>query len=351
MKNIAISIETFLHHQSIYLFSSPGSNSTGTMWLVSKYISKSTLHNSGYFVAGVATTTLIGVVVTNSTEPTQRHKALRFGMPESCKTRYYTNFVSHVDYRTKNPLWVLEHIPGTRAPTAVSRKGVHYREDEEIDPRFRALLSHYRGSGYDRGHMSPAANNKNSSTAMKESFQLSNCCPQVGKGFNQDYWARFEQFISGVVRPACTDLYVITGPLYLQRNSEHHPVVLKKKNKANNKSLKEYSMDQITSVEKQPDNVGLAVPTHFYKVILGQVSDDSFVMGAFVMPNQQIHPKTPLTDFQVDVGQLEEVAGISFFPKLKGNKAFNKHVGNVQHVCSLNNCTLPREMFWLENPS
>jgi len=40
-------------------------------------------------------------------------------------------------------------------------------------------------SGYDRGHMVPAADAKISQNAMDETFFLSNVAPQVGDGFNR----------------------------------------------------------------------------------------------------------------------------------------------------------------------
>ena len=40
-------------------------------------------------------------------------------------------------------------------------------------------------SGYDRGHMVPAADAKISQQAMDETFYLSNIAPQVGDGFNR----------------------------------------------------------------------------------------------------------------------------------------------------------------------
>lgn len=121
------------------------------------------------------------------------HPALKYGQPESSKVRTYSNFVTEVDYGTRNPKWVLEHLDEAQTGSkTASRRSARYYEDEEIDPRFRASLSHYRQSGYDRGHMSPAMNNKNSEKAMSESFVLSNVAPQVGKGFNRDYWYESE---------------------------------------------------------------------------------------------------------------------------------------------------------------
>lgn len=43
----------------------------------------------------------------------------------------------------------------------------------------------------------------------------------------------------------------------------------------------------------------VAVPTHFYKVVVGETQDSKLEMEAFVMPNAPIDDKTPLTNFQV----------------------------------------------------
>eukprot|EP01047_Picozoa_sp_COSAG01_P044704 COSAG01_NODE_4066_length_5385_cov_159.277336_3_plen_73_part_00 len=53
--------------------------------------------------------------------------------------------------------------------------------------RFRAKLSDYRRSGYDRGHMCAAADMKASQHSMDSTFLLTNIAPQVGEGFNRDY--------------------------------------------------------------------------------------------------------------------------------------------------------------------
>ena len=58
-------------------------------------------------------------------------------------------------------------------------------EDESIPTTFRAKLQDYFRSGYDRGHMVPAADAKSSQEAMDETFLLSNIAPQVGVGFNR----------------------------------------------------------------------------------------------------------------------------------------------------------------------
>lgn len=56
----------------------------------------------------------------------------------------------------------------------------------------------------------------------------------------------------------------------------------------------------------------VGVPTHFFKVILAEPkgADLEPVVGAFVMPNAAIDPRTPLTLFSVPISALEEAAGM-----------------------------------------
>ena len=65
----------------------------------------------------------------------------------------------------------------------------------------------------------------------------------------------------------------------------------------------------------------MAVPTHFYKVVLAESRSrlpfgaPKVSVGAFVMPNDQIQPDMPLTAFSVPIEMLENVAGASMVLK------------------------------------
>lgn len=43
----------------------------------------------------------------------------------------------------------------------------------------------------------------------------------------------------------------------------------------------------------------VAVPTHFYKVVVCETADSNFEMEAYVMPNAAIDDNVPLESFQV----------------------------------------------------
>lgn len=106
-------------------------------------------------------------------------------------------YISAFDRRMRNPAYVIEHItPESLVRNGtVDRKKSVFMENEAIPLKFRGRLADYFRSGYDRGHMAPAANAKFSQAAMDETFYLTNMAPQVGEGFNRDC-KRFEVFDS-----------------------------------------------------------------------------------------------------------------------------------------------------------
>jgi endonuclease G len=202
----------------------------------------------------------------------------------------------------RNPAWVAEHLtPERLAERSGDRGRSLFAEDEAIPRKFRATLKDYARSGYDRGHQVPAADCKFSQHAMDETFALSNICPQVGEGFNRDYWAHFEDFcrrLTGKFK----SVRIITGPLYLPRKH------------ADGKWRVTY--------EVIGDPASVAVPTHFFKVIVadqGNVSDIPAV-GAFVLPNAPISNNTKLSDFLVPIDAVERASGLEFLSRLPVNR-------------------------------
>lgn len=185
---------------------------------------------------------------------------------------------------------------------------------------FRAHLLDYFKSGYDRGHMVPAADAKQSQQAMDETFLLTNIAPQVGDGFNRHYWAYVEAFVRNLTT-SFEDVYVFTVPLFLP-----------KRDGRDGKFRVTYEM---IAPQGQPPSI--AVPTHFAKVVLASkpgsgggsrlfgssqqappppsassanadasslvpaqvLMQKEWSLGAFVLPNEVIPDETKLTDFVV----------------------------------------------------
>lgn len=85
-------------------------------------------------------------------------------------------------YRTiklASPNWVAYELIRDELRGTVSRT-----DKFVVDPYVNgvsATNADYRRSGFDRGHMAPAADMTWSETAMKESFYFSNMCPQKSR--------------------------------------------------------------------------------------------------------------------------------------------------------------------------
>lgn len=224
----------------------------------------------------------------------------QYGFPGPISDLHPTlSTISAFDRRNRNPLWVAEHItPASLALDNGDRKHSVFAEDETIPPKFRAKLKDYFRSGYDRGHQVPAADAKWSQEALDQTFLLSNMCPQVGEGFNRDYWAHFEDFCRRLTNNY-PSVRIVTGPLYLPR-----------KDPADDKWRVSYE------VIGNPPNI--AVPTHFYKVIFAEdgTTGGNVSLGAFVLPNTVIANDKPLTDFEVPIEAIERASGLEFAAKL-----------------------------------
>lgn len=191
-----------------------------------------------------------------------------------------------------------EHItPASLANPNADRKHSVFVEDPTIPQMYRAKLTDYARSGYDRGHQVPAADAKWSQVAMDATFALSNMCPQVGDGFNRDYWAHLEDFCRRLTH-TYPSVRIVTGPLYLPRKD------------TDGKWRVNYE------VIGSPPNV--AVPTHFYKVIFAEdgSTGGNVSVGAFVLPNAAIANDRPLQDFEVPVEIVERASGLEFGHKL-----------------------------------
>ncbi|XP_053618087.1 endonuclease G, mitochondrial-like [Plodia interpunctella] len=221
---------------------------------------------------------------------------MKYGFPSLDNVRSYDDFVLSYDRRNRVPNWVFEHI--TKAHITkndqVDRSKCDFKPDESIHPFFRSQNSDYKGSGFDRGHMAAAGNHRLAQTHVDQTFYLTNMAPQVGDGFNRHAWNRLEKHVRKLTK-VYEDVYCCTGPLYLPRKE------------SDGKSYVKYQVIGANTV---------AVPTHFYKLVVGRSADGALHMEAYVMPNQRIADDTPVSSFMVAPEVIERAAGLLFFDKI-----------------------------------
>lgn len=225
---------------------------------------------------------------------------MRFGFPGLDNVRSHSDYILSYDRRNKVPHWVFEHLTkdSIQKEEGVERSNSDFKEDTSVHPFFRSKNSDYKNSGYDRGHMAPAGNHRRSQPMCNETFYLSNMAPQVGKGFNRDKWERLERYSRNLTK-LYKNVYICTGPLYLPKREEDGKMYVK------------YEVIGTNQV---------SVPTHFFKVIVGETTDRQLELEAYVLPNQVIPDETPLDNFRVPVDSIERAAGLLFFDRLSRDR-------------------------------
>eukprot|EP00804_Cyclotella_cryptica_P003967 CCRYP_013897-RA/>CCRYP_013897-RA protein AED:0.14 eAED:0.14 QI:0/-1/0/1/-1/1/1/0/415 len=238
------------------------------------------------------------------------------------------------DTRTKNPAFVMERLTSksvhrhASTPAKANRKNKRFHEEQSLAPYHRSRNQNYRNSGYDRGHLAPAADFVTSDAEMGDTFCLTNVSPQNAR-LNRGMWLRLEDFVRSVVmeHENDSDTWVITGPLWLPNSVRR-----------NSSGVDEFSYSY-DGIGKAPSLV--SVPTHFFKVIVvasrpksGIASTDTDAGGdepiqlqkfaAFVLPNNQESlrdndEQDSLVKYVVRITDLEAVSGLEFFPGVLGS--------------------------------
>ena len=151
--------------------------------------------------------------------------------------------------------------------------------DDEV-PAPRAELVDYKGSGYDRGHMCPAGDNKWGFEPMRESFFLTNICPQ-DHNLNCGDWNELEIACRNWANKY-GDIYIVAGPVLYK--GKHETI--------------------------GPNKV--TVPEGFFKVVLCMNGTPKAI--GFIYKN---HPcNNPQSSYVNSVDQVERITGFDFFYNL-----------------------------------
>lgn len=237
----------------------------------------------------VAAIVAAGILISYFIEPRQAESSADYSsdlaVPVFTATPTKSQIIEHLGYTvsynssTKNPNWVGYELTAEEAAGVVGREAGFC-----CDPMVRgtqACDDDYKNSGWDRGHMAPAADMKWSKQAMEESFYLSNVSPQ-NKNLNRGVWKKLEELTRDKA-----ELYgrviVITGPIF--------------------------------NGDKQ-GSIGYSrvkIPDAFFKVLLTDYNGKYRSIG-FVCKNKA--EKKRLTEYAMSIDEVEELTGLDFFTAL-----------------------------------
>lgn len=194
----------------------------------------------------------------------------------------YTGFTLSYNEQYEQANWVYYALTDEMVRKSAAERSSSFKEDKRV-PGGSAKSSDYSRSGYDRGHLCPAADMDFDPKAMKESFLMSNVSPQE-PDFNRGIWKELEEKVRDWAIQEQL-LYIITGPIY-----------------NDNKGFIGQSK--------------VLVPGYFFKVIYDPTNQPKMI--AFVMPNQA--SDRPITEYAVPIDEAERLTGFDFFSQLPDNQ-------------------------------
>lgn len=183
------------------------------------------------------------------------------------------------DESLEQAAWVAYHLSPEKLRGIHKRTNV-FSEDNSVATGSAHPDDYYK-SGYDRGHLAPAADFTYSEKAMKTSFYMSNISPQQ-PGFNRGIWKKLEEQVRSWANEY-ENVIVITGPVIKEN-------------------------ERLFIGENQ-----VIVPDYFFKLIF-DIHPPSYKMLAFLLKNEK--SARPLLDHVVSVDSLEQFSGLNFFEVL-----------------------------------
>jgi endonuclease G len=176
---------------------------------------------------------------------------------------------------SRTPLYSAEHL--TRDSIAAARavaRDDSFHEEPRLPAGDRARLEDYVRSGFDRGHLSPAADMP-SETAQTQSFSLANIVPQ-DRALNRGLWSDIEESVRRFTTRRGS-LFVVTGVIF--------------------------SGDDVRQI-----GGGVLVPTRLFKALYDPQTGEA---GAYLVANDADK------DWKaVSIDELEAASGIDVFPGL-----------------------------------
>ena len=191
--------------------------------------------------------------------------------------RYYALCYDEIH---EQPAWVAYKLEYKETQGDADREDDVFKPDEQVSTG-SALPTDYAGTGYDRGHLAPAADFRFSEQAMAETFYMSNMSPQT-PDFNRGIWKELEQQVRRWIKKDKT-LYIVSGGI-----------------------LK-------SGLKRIGKRTRISVPNYFYKIIL-DLQEPEIKAIAFLMKNEG--SQQPLQNFVVSIDEIEQETGMDFFPQL-----------------------------------
>lgn len=211
---------------------------------------------------------------------------------------YQRSFVESYDEGMKIPVWVAYKLSAADVTASLPRKDC-FRTDPRVPASAEATCGDYEEPEFDRGHMVPSADMKRDRLDQLNTFLFTNMAPQY-PNFNQKLWEDLE----GRVRSWAVsrgEIHVISGAVF-DRNGDGR---------------------RDPDDDTQWMSTTVAIPTHFYKIVMVPKSDGTFDTIAIMLTHdgdpayrdKQFREQT-LSQGVCRIADIQKVTGIDFLPGL-----------------------------------
>lgn len=229
-------------------------------------------------------------------DPFQMQRELRYGAPvcdQILTGRYFTIGYSWYFRQAK---WTLEIINRERRlirDLPKTKRPDNFRADLRLPHRFRADIKVFKGSGYDRGHLVPSADQNFGMVVNSETFLLSNMSPQ-SPDLNRGLWADLEDAVRNLdSQEHVLETYVLTCPVF-------------------------YFGEPVKTIGRAEGKLGidLPVPHAFIKSVLTEDTKGALSLWTFEMKNEKLTGK--LADYLVSTYDVEQIVGGRFWDRVSG---------------------------------
>lgn len=229
---------------------------------------------------------------------------LPWGIPTSPETATNEHLLHQADYilnyddDLKTSIWAAYRLRAE--DVAVERGRVEcFRNDPRLGDEDAAFCFDYDEPVYDRGHLAPSTAMTRSESAMINTYMFSNMAPQHNK-FNRVIWKRLEGYVRDWAKVK-GEIYVITGAVFDRDNDGKR--------------------DPDDQAEHIKAGSTVAVPSHFYKIILHETPNTSIETMTFLLPhNNDRHvgheADEYLTSRLISIDEIETLTGMDFLPVL-----------------------------------
>ncbi|BFF98413.1 nuclease C1-like [Drosophila madeirensis] len=174
---------------------------------------------------------------------------LKYGLPSAANLLVHQDYIMSRGSETNSASWLCEHFCTDSSPV----------EDQQL-------------SRYEDVFVPREANSA------------------IGRVFRQPMWQELERYVTLLVQE-CGSVYAYTGPIFMPKTN----------------GREQYWQEYI-----ECGNTATPVPSHYFKVLIVEQSDDEPTLEAYILRNEETESAGELCDYRVCIQDIETQTGLRF---------------------------------------